>query len=177
MPILLAILLTLLNALWLALVVFGLPGNWLMVATTAALAWWQWDEAKPASDQMFSVTMLIILAALAAAGEIAELLAGLVGSKTAGGTKWGAAGALAGTIIGAIAGTVMIPIPVLGSILGACGGAALGAALLEIKGGMHLEGALRSGAGAGAGRLVGTLAKLACGVAIWLLSAVAAFWP
>ena len=34
--------LVVINAVWLALVLVGLPGNWLMVATTALVAWWQW---------------------------------------------------------------------------------------------------------------------------------------
>jgi len=32
--------LVLLNLLWLALVLFGLPGNWLMVLSTSLFAWW-----------------------------------------------------------------------------------------------------------------------------------------
>lgn len=36
-----SILLILLNAVWLALVVFGLPGNWLIVISTYLFAWWR----------------------------------------------------------------------------------------------------------------------------------------
>ena len=32
--------LILLNLLWLPLVLFGLPGNWLMVLSTSLFAWW-----------------------------------------------------------------------------------------------------------------------------------------
>jgi len=34
-------LLVILNAFWLALVPFALPGNWLIVITTSLFAWWQ----------------------------------------------------------------------------------------------------------------------------------------
>ena len=46
-----------------------------------------------------------------------------------------------------------------------------------MAGGRTMTASLRSGAGAGAGKLAGTLSKLAVGVAIWLIIAVAAFWP
>ena len=171
-----ASLLVLLNGLWLGLVVLGLPGNWLMVLSTALVAWWQW-EAGADGDPMFSLTPLVVIVVLAFAGEGFELLAGMYGSKKAGGTRWGSVGALIGGVIGGIVGTIFIPVPVLGSLIGACGGAGLGAWGLEFTGGRTMADSLRSGAGAGVGKLAGTLSKLAVGAAIWLVIAVAAFWP
>jgi hypothetical protein len=50
--------LILLNAVWLAMVVFGLPGNWLIVITTYLFAWWRWE------DKVFSIYTLIAIAGL-----------------------------------------------------------------------------------------------------------------
>jgi len=44
-----------LNAAWLLVVVFGLPGNWLIVISTCLFAWWRWDEG------VFSIYTLIAI--------------------------------------------------------------------------------------------------------------------
>lgn len=163
--------LVLLNGIWLFLVVLGLPGNWLMVASTALVAWLYWDQG------LFSLETLVALAALATLGELLELGTALVGSKAGGGTGRGSLGALAGGFGGAVLGTIFIPVPLLGSLVGACLGAGLGAWGLEIQGGLPGRRAVRSGVGAGVGRFFGTVLKLSLGVLIWLVAAVAAFWP
>lgn len=166
-----ATLLVAVNLCWLALVVMQLPGNWLMVLTTLLVAWWQWDQA------MFTVAPLAAIVALAVVGEVLELLAGMAGAKRAGGGGWTSVAVLVGAIAGAIAGTFLIPIPVVGSLVGACGGACAGAWGFELLGGRGHEAAARIGVGAGVGQLMGSLSKLACGVAIWVTIAVAAYWP
>lgn len=177
MSILVAAGLALVNLMWLALSLLGLPGNWLMVATTGLIAWWRWDPSRPPTDQMISVTVLVILALLALVGEAVELLGGWFGAKRTGGSRWGAVGALLGTLIGGIAGTLVIPIPIIGSILGACCGAAIGALALEFASGRAPGDAVRSATGAGLGRAAGMAAKLSTGGAIWLIATVASFWP
>lgn len=172
-----ATLLSLLNGLWLLLGILGLPGTWLMVASTALLAWWQWNGGKEAGPQMFSLGVLIAIGVLALVGEVLELVAGLVGSKKAGGTKWGAVGAILGTIVGGIAATFVIPVLIIGSIIGACLGAAIGAGAFEMISGRTLKPSVKSGVGAGVGRFGGMIIKLGIGVLIWLIIAVAAFWP
>lgn len=172
-----ATLLTLLNGVWLFLGILGLPGTWLMVGSTALLAWWQWDADKDSSEQMFSLAVLIAIVVLALLGEILELGAGLIGSKKAGGSKWGAVGAIVGTIIGGVAATFMPLLPVIGTIAGACVGAAIGATVLEMFSGREVSPSVRSGVGAGVGRLGGVIIKLGIGVMIWLIVTVAAFWP
>jgi uncharacterized protein YqgC (DUF456 family) len=169
--------LVIINAVWLALVVVGLPGNWLMVVTAAGVAWWRWSDASPPGDRMFSLWTLGSIAAIALIGEVLELFAGVFGARTTGGTKWGGVGALAGGLIGGIVGTFAIPIPLLGSLIGAAAGAGLGAAALECVGGRPVDASIKAGVGAGIGRLAGTLFKFAAGIAIWLIVAVAAFWP
>lgn len=173
-----AALLAALNALWLVLVVLGLPGTWLMVLSTLLVAWWRWGvETAGTGRPMFGVPVLVAICALALVGEAVELLAGVFGSKAAGGSRRGALGALCGAVVGGVLGTFVIPIPVLGSLLGTCGGAAIGAWGLEFSGGRSSRASLKAGLGAGVGRLVGTLAKLAAGVAIWVTVTIAAFWP
>ncbi len=165
------ILLILLNLLWLTLVFFGMPGNWLMIASTIALDLW-----KSPTDY-FSTPLLISIVVIAVLAELTELFAGVVGAKRAGGSSRGALGALIGGVIGAITGTVIIPVPLLGTLIGACLGAAAGAAFREKKSGRSHPEAIRSGVGAGLGYLTGTICKIAAALIIWLTIAIAAFYP
>ena len=169
-----ATMLVLLDTVWLALVVAGLPGNWLMVASAALLSWWL-DAGD--GGGMFSLWTLMAVLALAALGEVLEFFAGAAGSTRAGGSALAAAAALLGGIIGAIVGTFVVPIPILGSLIGACGGACGGSLLIELSRGRGMDRSLRIGLGAAGGRLLGTLGKLTVGSLIWLILAVAAFWP
>ena len=166
-----AALLLLLNAGWLVLVLLRLPGIWLMVLSTGLVAWWRWDEG------MFSGWTLLAILVLALASEVLEFFAGAAGTKKMGGSGWGAAAAVLGSVVGAVAGTGLIVIPVLGSLLGAIGGAALGAWCVELARGRKMREAVRSGTGAGAGTLAGWFIKVGFGTLLWLIVAVAAFWP
>ena len=165
------VMLIVLNACWLGLVVFALPGNWLIVLSTALFAWWRWD------DHVFSIYTLIAITLLAVLGEVVEFLGGAGGAKKAGAGWRGAFGALAGAVTGAVVGTFAIPIPFLGTLIGACVGAGLGAWLLELIGGKKMEESVKLGVGAGVGVFLGTTTKFAIGAIIWLIVAVAAFWP
>ena len=168
---LLAILLALVNAFWLVLTVLMLPGNWLMVATAGLVAWWQWDRG------MFSPWTLLAAALLAGVGEVLELLSSAAGARLGGAGRWSAAGGLLGALAGLVLGAALIPIPVIGPLLGACAGAFAGVCVSEAAGGKPFRRTLRPALAAGAGRLVGTLLKLAVGVVIWLVLTVASFWP
>ena len=164
-----AVILVLTNAIWLALDLLGLPGNWLMVAGTLLVAW--------LVPEMFSVWTLVAIVILAAAGEVLELFSGALGARKGGAGRKGSVGALLGGLIGAIVGTFLIPIPVVGSLIGACAGACLGAWTIEMTGGRDFRASLRAGVGAGVGRAVGTVIKLAVGILLWLVIAIAAFVP
>ena len=172
-----AISLILINAAWLVLVALGLPGTWLIVISTALVAWWQWPAAGSGASPMIGLGVLVCIVALATLAEVLELAAGMFGAKATGGTRRGSIGALAGGLIGALVGTFLIPIPLLGSLIGACVGAGLGAWGLELSGGREHGAAVKAAVGAGVGRFVGTMVKLAAGVLIWVLVAVAALWP
>ena len=165
-----AILLCMLNAVWVGLGFFYLPGNWLVVLTTGALAWWQRDA------QMISIWTVGVMAALALVGEIIEFLAGMGGAKKAG-AGWAASlAAVVGALVGAVAGTVLIPVPFAGTLLGACLGAGLVTWRLEQAGGKNKDQSLRSGVGAGVGVFIGTTAKIIIGIVLWLIAAIAAFF-
>jgi uncharacterized protein YqgC (DUF456 family) len=168
---LLAAALAFVNLLWLFTTVLGLPGNWLMVLTTALVAWWQWEAA------MFSPWTLLAVILLATGGELVDVVAGAVMAKRAGGTGRGALGAILGGVAGGLVGTAMLPVPLFGTILGVCAGAFIGAAVLEAASGQPIALSLRSGRGAAVGYGLGYLAKLGIGAVIWATVAVAAFWP
>lgn len=157
------------NGFWLVLTLFALPGNWLIVITTSVFAWWQWEH------NVFSIYTLITIAVLAFLGEAVEFFAGAGGAKKAGAGWLGAIAAIFGAIFGAIAGTFILPL--LGTILGACLGAGLAATVVELAMGKTPDASIRSGFGASLGHLIGSTAKFAIGVAIWLIVAIAAFWP
>ena len=163
--------LVLLNTVWFVLVLLRLPGIWLMALSTGLVAWWRWDEG------MFSVWTLVAVLVLAFLSEVLEFVAGAAGTKKMGGSARGAVAAMAGGVVGALAGTVLVPVPVFGSLIGAIGGAALGAWAVELMSGRRMHEAVRSGAGAGIGTMAGAVIKLGFGVAVWLVIAVAAFWP
>jgi len=94
------------------------------------------------------------------------------------GASWaGSIAAIAGAISGAIVGTFLIPVPFFGTLLGACIGAGLCAWGLEVVRGRKMGESVRYGVGAGLGRFVGTSTKVILGIFIWLIVAVAAFWP
>ena len=157
------------NALCLLLVLFALPGNWLMVALTCLFAWWQ--------KGVFSIYTLIAIGILATLGELFEFFGGMGGAKKAGARWFGAFGALLGAIIGAVVCTFLIPIIMLGTVIGACVGAGTGALVFEMAAGRCFEESARSGLGAGLGELVGITIKISLGFVIWAIIAIAAFWP
>ena len=160
--------LALLNLFWLLLVLVGLPGTWLIVASCALVDWW-------VDAELFSAPVLIAAVGLAALGELVELVAGSAGARKAGGGRRGAWGALGGGIVGAILGTFFIPVPLFGSLIGAGIGAFAAASFLEHDGGQDMATSLRIGRGAAWGQFLGTFAKLLVGILVWLVVTIASF--
>lgn len=177
MEIALGVLLIVINLACVLLVVVGLPGTWLMATATLLVAWLRWDTGRGWNDQMIGLPMLVAVVALAVVSEVVEFIGGMHGARKAGASGWGTFGALIGAVIGGIAATFLIPIPILGSLIGACGGAAIGAGVAELVIGRNVGEAYRSGIGAGVGRFAGTVLKLAVAVVMWVVIAVAVFWP
>jgi uncharacterized protein len=165
------VILLMLNACWLLGVLFTLPGNWLMIITTALFAWWRWD------DGIFGIAILVTIAMLGLIGEVIEFFAGAGSARRAGAGWGGALAAIGGMIAGAILGTFLIPIPIAGTLLGACIGAGLATWSVERLSGKAHDKSVKSGVGAGVGVFVGTTTKFLIGCLIWLIIAIAAFWP
>lgn len=160
-----------LNVVWLTLVVFGLPGNWLIVLTTFLFALWR------RGDGVFSVYTLIAIIALCVIAELIEFFAAMGGARKAGAGWVASFGAIAGAITGAILGTILIPIPFFGTLIGACTGAGLLAWGLGFSGGKDMQESVRHGVGAGLGQFLGITTKIALGFFIWLIVAIAVYWP
>ncbi len=177
LTLLLALLLIVVLLACLALTLFGLPGNWLIVAVTAIYAC-----LKPAGSAAgIGWRPIVILVVIAAMGEVVELSAATVGAAKAGGSRRGAALALVCSIVGAIVGVfVGIPLPLVGPILGAllfAGlGAMAGAMLGELWAGKDWSASWRIGKAAFFGRLAGTLAKICLGGLMVTVVIVALVW-
>lgn len=159
------------NLLWLALVLFGLPGNWLMVLMTSLFAWWTSEQ------RVFSGWTLIAIAALAVVGELMEFLGGMAGARRAGASWRASILGIFGALVGALVGTVAFPVPLVGTVVGAGLGVALAVWLVETSRGAHAHLSFQRAVGAGLGELVGIVSKFIIGAVIWLTIAVAAFWP
>lgn len=162
------VLLMFVNAFWLGLVFFYLPGNWLMIVTAILFALWQ--------KNIFSVYTIIAAVVIAVIGEILEFISGAAGTKAAGGSKKTMVAAIIGAVIGAVIGTIIIPIPILGTLLGSALGAALAVLIVERKAGTEFKKSIRTATGAGMGQFVGLGAKFIAGVIIWIIFVIAAFY-
>jgi uncharacterized protein len=154
-------------AVGLLLVLFTLPGLWLMTAAAAAYA-------LLTHGRVLGVHVLWTLLILTVIGELLDWLAGAVGVGRAGGGRNAKIGALVGGIVGGIFLT-FIPIPIVGTILGICLGSFIGAAGAEWYGGGQAAHSLRVGVGAAKGRVAGFIAKLILGGVMMLLILCAAF--
>jgi uncharacterized protein YqgC (DUF456 family) len=151
----------------------GLPGNWLIVATTVLYAW-----LMPGAAVGWPATGVIT--GLAVVGELVELAASAAGVKKSGGSGFGAIIALVGSVIGAITGMfVGIPIPVIGSLMGAVLfgglGALCGAMVGETLRGRSFQASWNTGVAAFWGRLLGTFAKVIIGAVMAGIAIAAMF--
>ena len=107
------------------------------------------------------------VAAFWALSIIGDIVCTLLGTRLLGGSKWGMAGASGGALAGMF---FSLPALLLGTILGAMAAEKLGAKRSDSD-------ALRSGAGAALGFLLGTVVRVACAVAmigIYLLAVLPA---
>jgi uncharacterized protein len=177
MTIVFALLLIVVLLACLALTLFGLPGNLLIVAVTAIYACLI-PAKSPVAIGWKPIAILIVIAVV---GEIVEVLAATMGTTKAGGSRRGAALALLGSIVGAVVGIfVGLPVPLAGPILAAllfAGlGALAGAMVGELWAGKDWAGSWRIGKAAFRGRLAGTLAKMSLGVMMVVVVIVALVW-
>ena len=142
----------------LALLVFGLPGVWVMIALASL-----WDIVS--GDGHFTWQTYALMVGMAVAAEVIEFLAGHFGTKKFGGSTKGSFGGMAGAIVGAI---LCAPLFFgLGALLGAMGGAFAGCLAVELLRGTPTSQAARAAWGTTLGRFGGFVVKV--GIALALL--------
>ena len=152
--------------LMLALHIFSLPANWIILALLTV-----WKLFHPAD---MTVGFLLILAVIAGVGEILEFVAQIYGGKRFGSSGRGNLGGIIGAIAGAILGAPFFF--GLGALVGALAGAYLGCLALEMGQGRSFDVARRSAWGAFWGKFFGITAKFALGVVMVVL-AIPRVWP
>ena len=157
---------------------FGLPGNWMMVALS--LPWFFFTDATKIYH--IEIWYIIAFVVIAGIGELIEFGASVLGTKGVGGSKRAATYSVIGSIVGGFAGGfagTLIPIPIIGTIIGsvlfACLGAMAGAVIGEKTLGSKTGHSLKVGGAAAAGRFVGTMSKIAMGSAIVVVSILTLF--
>ncbi|MEM8864856.1 MAG: DUF456 domain-containing protein [Planctomycetota bacterium] len=163
-------------AAWLSNLV-GLPGNWLVVGGAALLAW----GGPSASGLGIGWPLVIGLAAIAGAGELAELAAGAMGAAKQGASRRAVLLAAIGAMVGGIAGAIIgVPVPIVGPLVAALGGSALGSfagAYLGQRWSRRTEAeSFAAGHGALIGRLWGAASKLLAGLVMIVALTVGLFW-
>ena len=144
----------------LILIVLGLPGLWIMVASAVT-----YNLVVP-GDPIGWFT----LAAVGVLAFVAELLdIALTGryARKYGGSRRAGWGAIIGSIVGAMVG---FPVPIVGPVIGAFIGSFVGALIAEFTGGSSAGDATRVAKGALIGRVVSTVLKIGIGftIGIWI---------
>jgi len=144
----------------------ALPGNWGIVLSGALFAWL-------VPDSELSWIGVGIATAFGVVGEIVEVAAGAAGAARLGARRRSMVLSLIATVVGSIAGSFLVPIPIVGTVIGALAGGALGAYLGayggEISAGTDVATSRKIGGAAMKGRILGTLAKLLIGGAMFLV--------
>lgn len=155
----------------------ALPGNWLIVGLGVLFVA---NHTGLQQGSRLDWEAVGLLAAMAAAGELLETMAGAYGAGKRGGSRRAMVLAIFGTLAGSITGAVAgLPVPVAGPLFGALAGGAAGAFAGAWLGEMWKHGGsdkgISVGWGAAIGRLLGTAGKLAVGALMVVVLAVRAF--
>ena len=165
-----AIILLLFNAACVAANTLMLPGNWLMILSLCLFLLTAGTTTGP------DWKTLIICLLLAIAAEVLEMVTGAAKAKKKGASRRAMVLSLVGSFAGSIGGAFVIPIPVIGSavgaVLGAAAGAFGGAWAGEKWSGTDAQRSREIGTAAMNGRMIGLLAKLAIGAAIFVVQLV-----
>ncbi len=148
-----------------------LPGNWLMVGSLCVFI-----LSCGTNTGGPDWTTLVIVLGLAMAGEVLEMFTGSAKASKKGASRRAMVLSLLASMVGSIAGAFVIPIPVIGSAIGAIVGAAAGAFggawMGEAWKGTEVSKRTEIGTAAMSGRMIGMLAKLAVGAAIFVFQLV-----
>jgi len=147
----------------LVLIVLGLPGLWIMVATAVT-----YNLIVP-GDPIGWFT-LVAVAVLALVAELLEFTMTGRYARKYGGSRRAGWGAIIGGMIGAFVG---FPVPIVGPIIGAFVGSFCGALVAELTGGASAGDATRVAKGALIGRVMSTVLKIGIGftIGVWIFVA------
>ena len=147
----------------LILIVLGLPGLWIMVASAVV-----YNLVVP-GDPIGWFT-LVAVAVLALVAELLEFAMTGRYARKYGGSRRAGWGAIIGSIVGAMVG---FPVPIVGPVIGAFVGSFLGALIAEFTGGSSAGDATRVAKGALIGRVISTVLKIGIGftIGIWIFIA------
>jgi uncharacterized protein YqgC (DUF456 family) len=153
------------------------PGNWFIAGFAALFAW----LIPVSGGHGVSWTTVAVLLGLAVLGEIVEFGAGAAGAARQGASKRGVAlsmvGAVVGSVLGLLAGSPILVLgPFIMALVGGAAGAFFGAYIGESWKGRPEETRIAVGRGAFAGRIWGTVAKLAVGAIMLAILAWDAFF-
>ena len=151
----------------LALHIFSLPANWVILALVALF-----KLIRPEASLTWTTFLLLVV--LAGAGEAVEFAAQAFGAKRFGASGKGNLGGIIGAVAGAILGAPLFF--GLGALPGALLGAYAGCLLFEKMHGRNWEESTRAAWGALWGKFFGLTAKVGFGVLILSL-AVPRIWP
>lgn len=165
-----ATLLILCNACGLLSNLLMLPGNWIMLACLTIFV-----VAVP-GDRGPDGTSILIVAGLAVAGEVIEMVTGSAKASRRGASRRAVVLSLLFSIVGSVVGAFVIPIPLIGSAIGAVAGAAAGAFggawVGEAWIGSSPAKRTEIGSAAMSGRMLGMLAKISIGAAIFVFQII-----
>jgi len=141
----------------LGLIIFSLPGTWIILLLAVA-------AGAIEGFQKINLAIILVLLGLAIAGEILEFLIGYLGARVKGASRLASLAAIVFGIVGAVLLSGVIPI--IGALVGAFAGAFFGAFLVEYIRNKKLQDAYKSGIAAMFGRMGSILSKIAVGVAM-----------
>jgi uncharacterized protein YqgC (DUF456 family) len=147
----------------LVLIVLGLPGLWIMVASAVT-----YNLIVPGDPiGWFS---LVAVAVLALVAELLEFSMTGRYARKYGGSRRAGWGAIIGGMIGAFVG---FPVPIVGPVVGAFIGSFCGALVAELTGGASAGDATRVAKGALIGRAMSTALKIGIGftIGVWIFVA------
>lgn len=147
-----------------AIIPFGIPGQFVIVAAAAGFA-------LVAGAQVLSWWIVLVLGGLAVGAELLEATAGFLGATSAKGSFWSSIGAVAGGLVGAVVGSIIAP--VVGSLLGAFAGTFGGAFLVEYSRTNAFGQSSRVARGALIGRVVASIMKIFIAVVMIVVVTVA----
>ncbi|HEY6088503.1 MAG TPA: DUF456 domain-containing protein [Gemmatimonadaceae bacterium] len=142
------------------LIVLGLPGLWIMIATAVT-----YNLIVP--GEPIGWFTLVGVAVLAFVAELLEFTMTGKYARKYGGSRRAGWGAIIGGIVGAMIG---FPVPIIGPVIGAFVGSFAGALIAELGAGSSATDATRVAKGALIGRAVSTALKMGIGftIGIWI---------